>query len=129
MHAPRDYTQEDIAHRVKATTGVVVVQPLRNTEVPVEISIWNREPTIHFAEWQHVVVAPLEITSGTIQIHECTGGALAELGVEPGHYTARILFNGLGTLSEDGLKGRDFYSVQIWPGETPDLKVFKSWEG
>lgn len=124
--APEDYTDDDIARRVKLAKGTVVIQPVRNMDVPVEISIWNSEPQVNLAEWQHVVIAPLQITSGTVQIVECMGRSHAELSIAPGHYTARCLFKGLDTLSADGLDGDDLYSIQLWPGEIADLTVMKS---
>jgi len=127
-HAPEEWTDQDVADRAKIETGVVVICPVRNMDVPVEVSIWACEPSVHFAEWQHVVVCPLSVSSGTIQVHECTGEALAEFSVAAGDYTLRCLFSGLDTLSENGLEGRDRYRVQIWPAHTPGLTVMKRWE-
>ena len=126
-HAPEDYTQTDVENRVKIAEGVLVVQPVRNATVPVEISIWESEPAIHYAEWQHIALAPLSVPNGIIEIDECTGSPHAELTVVAGDYTARCLFKGLDTLSWNGLDGRDFYSIQLWPGKTDSLQIIKRW--
>ncbi len=125
--APTDYTDEDIARRVKLSDGAVVICPVRNMRVPVEVSIWDLEPPIHLVEWQHVALAPLYVPSGTIQIDECTGSSQAEFTVEAGHYSVRCLFKGLDTISPDGLDGRDVYSIQIWPQRIFALQIVKSW--
>ena len=125
--APDDYTDADIANRVKIAEGVVVVQPVRNMTVPVEVSIWPAEPDVHYADWQHCATAPLKVQSGQIQIHECTGSALANITVPSGDYIVRCLFRGLDTLSPNGLDGQDFYSIQLWPGHSSALTIIKAW--
>ena len=126
-HAPEDWSDYDIANRAKIMPGVVVVCPARHMTVPVEVGIWDSEPQVIFSVLQHVVEAPL-VTKGMIEIHECTGGALACFNVEPGDYTVRALYRGLDKLSEDGLKGEDFYEIQIWKAPCPNLRLIRRWE-
>jgi len=126
LKAPEDWTDKDVANRAKAAPGVVVICPVRNTTVPVDVGIWRSEPEVAFDAWQHIIEAPLS-TTGSIQVHECTGGPAACFSVEPGEYTVRALFRGLDTLSEDGLEGKDFYEIQIWKSQCFDLRVVKQW--
>lgn len=126
QQAPTDWTAQDVANRVKVAPGVVVICPVRDVTVPVEIGIWKSEPHVIFNAWQHVIEAPL-MTDGYLEVHECTGGALAHFTVEPGDYTVRALFRGLDTLSEDGLKGKDFYEIQIWKSLCPALRMIRQW--
>ena len=99
QHAPEDWSDQDVADRAKVVSGVVVICPARNMEVPVEVGIWDCEPQVIFDAWQHVIEAPLA-TAGLIEIHECTGGSHAIFSVEPGDYTVRALYRGLDTLSD-----------------------------
>lgn len=124
--APEDWTENDVANRAKVAPGVVVICPVRNMAVPVEVGIWRSEPQMIFNVWQHVIEAPLS-SNGLIEIHECTGGALACFSVEPGEYTVRALFRGLDTLSADGLEGEDFYEIQIWKSSHSGLRVIRQW--
>lgn len=96
-------------------------------EVPVEVGIWDSEPTIVFTQWQHAIEAPLQ-TTGRIEIHECTGEPQACFAVEPGDYTVRALYRGLDTLSEDGLEGQDFYEIQVWRSPCAGLRVIMRWD-
>lgn len=96
-------------------------------EVPVEISIWDIEPQVNYDEWQHVVEAPL-VTTGRIEVDECTGGTQAGFSVEPGDYMVRALYRGLDKLSEDGLEGEDFYEIQIWKSQCAGLRVVRRWD-
>jgi len=95
--------------------------------VPVEVSIWDKEPHTVFANWQHVVEAPLELEDDNLEVYECCGELKARFTVPRGSYTVRALFRGLNKLSEDGLKGDDFYSVQVWPAKLDALRVIKYW--
>jgi len=125
--APVDWSDQDVANRAKAEPGVVVICPVRDFDVPVDVTIWETEPHVTFNAWQHVVEAPLR-TTGLIEIHECTGEAKACFTVEPGEYTVRALFQGLQTVSEDGLKGADFYEIQIWKAPCESLRVIRLWK-
>lgn len=95
-------------------------------EVPVEVGIWDLEPQVVLAQWQHVIEAPLK-TTGRLEVDECTGEPQAGFDVEPGDYTVRALYRGLDKLSEDGLEGEDFYEVQIWKSACSGLRVIKRW--
>lgn len=125
--APEQWTDQDVADRAKVVPGVVVVCPVRNMEVPVEVGIWDSEPQVVFSAWQHVVEAPLS-TTGLIEIHECTGGSQACFTVGPGDYTVRALYRGLDTLSEDALEGKDFYEIQIWRSPCTSFRVLRRWD-
>jgi len=125
--APEDWSEKDIADRAKVASGVVVICPVRNMEVPVEVGIWDSAPQVIFDAWQHVVEAPLT-TTGRIEIDECTGKPQACFNVGSGDYTVRALYRGLDKLSEDGLDGEDFYEIQIWRSPCGYLRVIRRWE-
>jgi hypothetical protein len=125
--APTDYTEVDVANRLKTGPGVVVVNPVRNMSVPVEIEIFDSDPDFHFNEWQHIGEAPLVITAGRIEVQECTGDSVAILPAPSAHCCVRALFNGLDTLSDDGLDGKDFYRIQIFPANIQTLRIIKKW--
>jgi hypothetical protein len=127
QQAPEHWSDQDVANRAKIAPGVVVICPVRNMTVPVEVGIWDSEPQVIYNSWQHVIEAPL-VTNSLIEIQECTGGALARFYVEQGDYTVRALFRGLNDLSEDGLEGKDFYEVQIWKSACAGLRVIRRWD-
>ena len=124
-NAPEDYDDEDIRRRIKAAPFVVVVQPVRNMEVPVEIEVASALPPLVLDDWDHVAEASIEIPSGRLEIHECTGGSIDIVSVPPGSYRVRACFAGLGTLSEDGLDGDDRYHITLWPAPPAPVEVLK----
>jgi hypothetical protein len=125
--APVDYTDVDIQNRIKTGPNVVVVQPLRNMYVPVELEVCDTAPNDAFAEWDHVAECTLELPSGHLEIHECTGGPIDEFVLSPGTYRVRSYFGSLASISDDGLEGDDHYRIIMWPAPKAALSVLKLW--
>lgn len=127
--APDDYADSDIERKIKAAPNVVVIQPERNMEVPVELEITNAEPYLNLEGWDHVAEASLELPSGHLEVHECTGGPIDEIVLAPGIYRVHAYFGGLGELSEDRLEGNDHYRLVIWPAPFAPITVLKQYRG
>jgi hypothetical protein len=83
--------------------------------VPVEFEVTHSEPDLELEHWDHVAEASLELPVGHLEIHECTGGSIDNLVLEPGNYRVRAYFGALNEMSEDGLGGKDHYKLVIWP--------------
>ena len=126
--APTDYTEEDTRRRIKAAPFVVVIQPARNMAVPVEVEVSDAPPALELEGWDHVAEASLELPSGRLEIHECTGGSIDVLPVRPGTYRARACFGGLDTLSDDGLDGDDRYRIVLWPAPFAPVDILKQYK-
>jgi hypothetical protein len=125
--APTDYTDEDTMHRIKAAPFVVVIQPERDSYVPVEVEITDEPPEIALDAWDHVAEASLALPSGKLEIHECTGGSIDILTVPAGTYRVRAYHGGLGTLSDDWLDGDDHYRLVLWPAPLADIAVLRQY--
>ena len=125
--APTQYTEEDTVRRIKTGPFVVVVQPERNMNVPVEVEITDEPPDLDLDAWDHVTEASLDLPSGRLEIHECTGGSIDVLAVSAGTYRVRAYHAGLRTLSEDRLDGDDHYRIVLWPAPFASLAVLKQY--
>ena len=125
--APEEYTPEDVRRRIKTGSHVVVIQPARNTTVPVVVEVHGADPGFESAAWDHIAEASLHLPTGRLEVHECTGGPVAEFAVAPGWYRVRCLHGGLGTLEESGLDGGDHYRAVLWPAPFADVWVVKQW--
>ena len=84
--APEDWNAEDVRRKIKISDGVVVICPERNTEVPVIVRLFAADPGYMCDQWDHIAEAPLTITSGELEIHECTGKDLARFNIAAGDY-------------------------------------------
>lgn len=124
--APEDWTDEDVEARAKATPHVFVLSPVRNVEVPFVLEIHDSEPQFMSAEWDHIVEASIEIPSGQLEVHECTGGSLCEFRIDPGTYRVRALYKNLDSLSDDGLEGNDSYKATLWKAGKQEFRVLKA---
>jgi hypothetical protein len=66
----------------------------------------DTEPAYNTDEWDHVAEGSLHLPTGQLQVHECTGGVVADLCVEPGSYRVRSFHGGFDSIDESGLEGR-----------------------
>jgi hypothetical protein len=126
--APTDWTEVDVARRLKAAPNVVVVSPVRNMTVPVEVEVHQSEPPFRADAWDHIAECSLDLPSGQLQVHECTGGSVASFKLQGGTYRLRAFYGGLASLSADGLEGKDHYRVVLWPAPPRELIVLKAWK-
>lgn len=122
-----DFTDETVERRLATGLNVVVVQPERNMDVPVELEVHDSEPPYDSALWDHIAECSLELPTGRLEIHECTGGSVARLEVEPGTYRVRSFHSGFATISRNGLDGEDYYRVVMWPSPPEECQVLKQW--
>ena len=125
--APEDYTDEDCTRRIKTGPNVVAICPVRNMRVPVEVEIHDVEPSYDAEKWDHIAECSLDIPTGVLEVHECTGGPVAEFTVSPGTYRVRAFFGKLVSLDESGMEGEDYYTVILWPGKKGNVTVLKQW--
>ena len=114
--APIEWDDADLQRRIKVAPHIVVVCPVRNMEVPVEIQVHDAEPPYDANRWHHIAECSLDLPSGKLQVHECTGGSVGRFTVLPGTYRVRAFYGALDTLRDDDLDGDDHYLVVLWPG-------------
>jgi hypothetical protein len=125
---PTDWTDVDIADRMKQAPSVVVICPVRNMSVPVELQVLGSEPPLTPSDWDHIAETSLEISTGILRLTECSSNTeVVQVAVDPGHYRVRACFGKLDELSENGLEGNDHYLVQLWKGSRSPVKVLKRW--
>lgn len=125
--APEEYGPEDVRRRMKTGPHVVVVQTASNVTVAVEVEVHDAEPATNISDWDHVVEASLHLPTGQLQVHESTGGPVADFLVEPGWYRVRACHAGLSTPDESGAAGRDRYLALVWPAAADEMRVVKQW--
>jgi len=126
---PEDYTDDDVQRRVKIAPSVLAVLAARNTTIPLLVEVHENDPGTSLDDWDHIVECSLELPTGRLQVRECSGAAVLDLQVTPGAYHARVLFAGLGDVSEDGLTGNDRYAVMLWSGAFRAVRVVRQWQG
>lgn len=109
------WTDADITHHALVADHLVVICPIRNMTVPVTLELYEAEPAIDLTPYDHVVRCSLNLPTGQLQVHECTGGESLRQAVTPGCYSVLALYSGLNTINEMGLEGDDAYRLLLWP--------------
>lgn len=127
--APTDYTDADIESRIKAAPNVVVIQPASNMSVSVELEIVPYEPETEFEPWDHIAEASLELPSGLLEVHECTGGPIDQVILKPDTYRVRAYYGGLSEISDNGVDVNDHYNLVLWPAPFASVLVLKQFQG
>lgn len=125
--APEEFSAEDVEHRVKVAASVVVVQPERDGDVSVSLAVLASDPGCDSSACDHAVECSVDLPGGRLQVHECLGGSVLDLDVDPGTYGVRVAFYGLRSIDPDGLGGQDRYVLQLWPADPRSLVVTKQW--
>ncbi len=125
--APTEYDDADMRRRIKVGPNVVAVQTEHNRTVAVEIEIHDAEPEYDSNAWDHIAEASLNLPTGKLQVHECTGGPVADFTVEPGWYRVRTFHGGFDSLDESSLEGNDHYRVVLWPKARKVLRIVKQY--
>lgn len=108
--------------------GAIGIATARNMDVPVEILLYEQETPLDIEASEHAVSCGIELQSG-ILVARGPSDYLPDakrITVNPGYYVVHILYEGLNTLSEDGLEGEDHYKIVLWPSENPEeFKLLK----
>ena len=62
--APVDWTEEDVERHMKVADNIVVVCPVVEDTVPVEVEVHLNEPPYEAADWDHIVEGQLVTAVG-----------------------------------------------------------------
>ena len=125
--APEEYSRNDVDNRMKVGPHVVVIQPDRDLTVPVEIEIHDSEPPYEARQWDHIAEASLHLPTGQLEVHQCTGGVVADFSVAKGWYRVRSFHGGLDSVYDANVEDADFYRVVLWPSAPAELLVVKQY--
>ncbi|MEZ5706349.1 MAG: hypothetical protein R3E56_14390 [Burkholderiaceae bacterium] len=126
---PTVWTDDDVNNRCQVAPHLVAICPLRDMVVEVELAVHDAPPPAPSVAPDHEVTCSLDLPTGQLQIHECTGTAVLDQILAPGSYRVRVAFRNLASVSADGMDGQDSYLIELWPGEATDLVVTQRWTG
>lgn len=121
------WTDHAVTRLLAVAPGVVGVGTIRNMDVPVTIDIVDREPPADFGVFDHVVECSLLTESARIVVASCTDyfPEAVRIDILPGLYRVRVCYSGLNSLSTDGLRGNDRYTLYLWQAPPIEPVVLK----
>ena len=121
------WNDEATARLLAIAQGVIGIGTVRNMDVPVILEVHDKKPQDDLDDWDYVVEASIEVMSGRLVIAGCTDYFPEAIRIEvlPSCYRVRVSYNGLNSISDDGLSGDDIYRIQLWSGLPTDVNILK----
>ena len=121
------WTDAALERLLAVAPGTVRIGTVRNVEVPVTISVLEREPVFDADKFDQVVECSIAVASGTIVVAGCTDSFpdAARINTPAGSYRVRASFKGLDPVSGNRLAGSDHYHLELWPGPMGTVQVLK----
>lgn len=121
------WTDDAVKRLLAVAPGTVGIGTVRNVDVPVTISILEREPVFDPEEFDQVVECSVAVESGSIVAAGCTDyfPDAMRIKIPSGLYRVRASFEGLDSVSADGLEGNDQYHLQLWPSPMGPVEILK----
>lgn len=123
--APTDWNYGDIEALVKLKDGLIAIRTASDLSVDVKVEITDSEPEVTLENFDHVVRCSLTLTTGYLQVHECIGEEKLRLKVQPGAYSALLLYSNLNAAQTANGDGGDSYHLYFWLGKSEPLKIIK----
>lgn len=121
------WTDAAVGRLLAVAPGTVGIRTVRNVEVPVTISLLEREPALDADKFDQVVECSIAVESGTIVAAGCTDyfPDAVRIKLSAVSYRVRASFEGLDAVSSSGLVGNDHYHLQLWPAPMGPVQVIK----
>ena len=121
------WTDEAVKRFLAVASGTVGIGTVRNVDVPVTIAVLEREPALDPDQFDQIVECSILVESGVIVVAGCTDyfPDAARIKIPSGPYRIRASFEGLESVSADGLEGNDQYHLQLWPAPMGTVKILK----
>lgn len=126
---PDDYSEAVLEARIMAAPSAIIIHTARNMDVPVRVLLHADRPEIAVDEVDHAVECGLSVPSGRLVIAGLSHYLpdAGRLAVPAGALGMLTVFEGLGSLSENGLDGADRYTIHLWPGTVQAVRVLRQW--
>jgi len=121
------WTDEAVERLLAVAPGAVGIGTVRNVDVPVTIAVLEREPALDVDKFDQVVECSIVVKSGAIVVAGCTDyfPDAARIKIPSGPYRLRASFEGLESVSADGLEGNEQYHLQLWPASMGSVEILK----
>jgi len=111
------YNDAAFARRLGVASGVLSIFMARHWGIVRLELIVRRDPSgDDLSEWDNVVEASLEVTSGCLAAYGPESSPREQrIAVSPGTYRVRIYTGGVDTVGENMEEGQDHYRAVLWP--------------
>ena len=127
---PDFWSKEAYRERLAVAPFTLTIGTDTYGKVPVDIDVLESPSQLSLDDWEHVVEASIDISSGTLEVSGCPDSEpLARLEMPQGIYVARVFCRGLSEFPDDGGSyNGDSYLIHLWRGEHKGRTVLKRFE-
>lgn len=123
--APDFWNDEAGERKLAIGEGILGVTIATYGNVNAELKILDEKP-IGNTKASHIIEASLKVSSGKLQIRDCTGYDIQlEIDLEKTDYRIRISSFNLETVVDD--EGNDYYEIEIWKSKFAKPKLIKKY--
>jgi hypothetical protein len=121
------WTDDAVERLLAIAPGIVGIGTVRDVDVPVTIAVLEQEPAFDPEKFDHVVECSVAVESGCLVAAGCTDyfPDAMRIKIPSGAYRVRVSFEGLDSLSADGLEGKDRYHLQLWAAPMGPVDILK----
>jgi hypothetical protein len=122
------WTAQASEDKMAIEDGLLGISVAKYAKIRVQVNMHTQTPVFDLDEnYDHIVEAAINISSGIIQIADCTANEIQlELNVASGIYTVRSSSANLETVKGD--EGDDYYVVDIYPSGKKERTVLKRYQ-
>jgi hypothetical protein len=123
--APDFWNDEAGERKLAIGEGILGVTIATYGNVNAELKILDEKP-IENKKASHIIEASLKVSSGKLQIRDCTGYDIQlEIDVDKTDYRIRISSFNLETVVDD--EGNDYYEIEIWKSKFAKPNLIKKY--
>ena len=121
------WTREAFNDMLAVNSGIVGVATGSYGDVPVEIEVYGSDPGSENDNWDHIVEAGIDLSSGNLLICGCPDPEeVGRINLAPGAYRIRVCYGNLDSVVDE--EGQDHYKVSLWPDNLSKPEVTKRWQ-
>ncbi|MDJ1485023.1 hypothetical protein QNI16_31285 [Cytophagaceae bacterium YF14B1] len=130
FHIPT-FDEEEMSFLLSVGKGSLCIFTIRDMKVPLLVKIVDERPDSNFDEYDQLVEASIDISSGILSIPDVMDYTdfLFQVRIPVGIYQVLIGYQGLNTITENRRKGDESYTIFLWKsGITTEKKILKEWK-
>ncbi|MEV7519294.1 hypothetical protein [Streptomyces sp. NPDC091371] len=129
------WTDQAVADHLAVTREALGIGTAVNVNVSVTVVVLPREPGDDSSDFDHVVEAGLDVTSGRLMVLGCTDYApdAATFEIPPGWNRVRVSRSNLARAAEADIDSDESpetterIRIQVWPAPQSPAKIIKRW--
>lgn len=121
------WTTEAFDSKLAVGEGILGVGTVSYSRCKGELILLDRKSDkINYEQYDHIVEAGLQVSSGILQILDCSSRDIQlQINIDPGAYRVRVYSSNFASVIDDD--GDGFYRIEVWPSQEMERLVLKQY--